>query len=161
MLFQMARFLHQRVTQSKWMEEYHDDMYYGAANLGAFVRRHDGEYASTTRDPRVTRAVKALGASVAFTMSCDVVSVFMEQVDPKKTEMQFMDGYVLPVVASVDTLAVNPASARAGHLSCLCRKEHFVLVWAASPPQLLAEASSLESHIVGMVSSTLPDQLQL
>ncbi|PNS18232.1 hypothetical protein CAC42_7601 [Sphaceloma murrayae] len=147
----MAKFLHQRLAQSKWMEEYHENMYFGTANLGTFVRRPDGTYAKTTQNPSVLKAVELIAPTVAFTMSCDSVSVLMETLESDQADIPFMDGTSLHVVPSVTDVINNGAYSHQGHFSVLCRREHFILVCAASPPELLAQGASLEAHLVGMI----------
>ncbi|TKX19350.1 hypothetical protein C1H76_8536 [Elsinoe australis] len=147
----MAKFLHQRLQQSKWMEEYHENMYFGTANLGTFVRRQDGTYAKTTQNPAVLKAVETIAPTVAFTMSCDSVSVLMETLETDQAEVPFMDGTALHIVPSVTDVINNGAYSHQGHFSVLCRREHFILVCASSPPELLAQGASLEAHLVGMI----------
>ncbi|KAF4550630.1 Hypothetical protein D9617_16g014180 [Elsinoe fawcettii] len=147
----MAKFLHQRLQQSKWLEEYHENMYFGTANLGAFVRRPDGSYARTTQNPAVLKAVETMAATVAFTMSCDSVSVLMETLEKDQAEVPFMDGTSLLIADSVNDVINNGSYAHQGHVSVLCKREHFILVCASSPPELLAQATALEAHLVGEI----------
>ncbi|KAF2222674.1 glycosyl transferase family group 2-domain-containing protein [Elsinoe ampelina] len=147
----MAKFLHQRLQQSKWLEEYHENMYFGTANLGAFVRRPDGSYAKTTQNPAVLKAVETISATVAFTMSCDSVSVLMETLEKDQTEVPFMDGTSLLIAPSVTDVINNGMYAHQGHMSVLCKREHFILICASSPPELLAQATALEAHLVGEI----------
>ncbi|GAM90823.1 hypothetical protein ANO11243_088680 [Dothideomycetidae sp. 11243] len=147
----MAKFLHQRLAQSKWLEEYHENMFFGTANLGAFVRRQDGSYARTTQNPAVLRAVEAIGPAVAFTMSTDSVSAVLEGLDDDLSEIPFMDGTWLEVVPSIKDIQDTGAYAQNGCLAVLCRREHFILVCASSPPELFAQGTSLESHLVGLI----------
>jgi len=151
----MAKFLHQRLAQSKWLEEYHENMYFGTANLGTFVRRTDGTYARTTQNAGVLEAVELLAPAVAFTMSCDPVSVLLDGLTADETSVDFMDGSALLVIPSVTDIKHNEALARTGGGSILCRREHFILVCATSPPELLAQAAALESHLVAMVGISM------
>ena len=150
---QMAKFLHQRLQQNRWLEEYHENMFFGTANLGAFVRRNDGSYAKTTQNPAVLRAVELIGPTVAFTMSTDSVSAVLEGLDDELTEIPFTDGTWLQVVPSISQLDDSGAYSEYGFSAVLCRREHFILVCASSPPELFAQGTSLEAHLVSLVCS--------
>jgi len=126
-------------------------MWFGSANLGAFVRRADGTYARTTQHASILRAVENIGPAVAFTLSCDSVSVLLESMEPDQTEIEFMDGSTLPTVATVGDIKDDGSYRSDRVYACLCRKEHYILVCASSPPELLAQAAALEAQLVGMV----------
>ncbi|KAF2148423.1 hypothetical protein K461DRAFT_247893 [Myriangium duriaei CBS 260.36] len=147
----MAKFLHQRLQQNRWLEEYHENMFFGTANLGAFVRRQDGSYAKTTQNPAVLKAVESIGPTCAFTMSTDSVSAVLESLDDDLTEIPFMDGTWLQVVPSISHVEDTGAFGQYGSLAVLCRREHFILVCGSSPPELFAQGTSLESHLVGLI----------
>lgn len=148
----MAKFLHSKLSQNRWLEEYHENMFYGTANLGAFVRRDDGTYARTTHNPAVLMAVESIGATVAFTLSNDSVSAILEMLDESVTSIPFMDGTVLQVASSVSEVRDRSHYVRHGCYSILCRREHLILVSASSPNELFAHGTSLEGHLVAMVS---------
>jgi len=148
----MAKFLHQRIVQSKWLEEYHENMYFGTANLGTFVRRPDGTYARTTQNEGVLKAVERIAPIVAFTMSCDSVSVLLDGLTPDQRTVNFMDGSSISVFNSVADVKDFGAYANMGYFTALCKREHFILVCAGSPSDLLLQAASLDGHLVAMVS---------
>jgi len=135
------------------MEEYHENMFYGTANLGAFVRRPDGSYARTTQNPAVLNAVQAMGSQVAFTMSSDSVSVLLESLMDGVTQLPFTDGTSLQIVQSIQDVPSLDATeiAGLGHYAILCKDEHFILTGAASPPELINMGTSLEGHLVTTV----------
>ena len=147
----MAKFLHQRLAHNKWLEEYHENMFFGTANLGAFVNRGDGSYARTTQSTAVLAAVERIGAPVAFTMSTESVSAVLENLDERLDSVPFLDGTWLHVVPSVDEVEDTGSFSRYGSMSILCRREHFILVCAMSPPDLFAIGNALEGHLVSLV----------
>lgn len=149
---QMVRYLHQKLLEHKWIES-------NQPHLGTFVRRSDGSYARTTSDSSVLHLVETVAAPVVFTMSCDAVSVLLEETTVNMTSITFTDGTVLPVATSVLDVHYDRSFARNGFYACLCRKESFILVAASTPSELLAQSSTLESNCVGRAS--LSDQRTL
>lgn len=147
----MAKFLHQRLVQGGWLEEYHSDAWYGRANIGTFVRRSDGTYARTTQNAGVLRVVELVAAPVAFTMSCDPVSVLLDGLTNTQPTVNFMDGSMLPLADSIDHIKDVRAFANTGFYACLCRREHFIFMAAQNPPELLAHASAMEANLVGTI----------
>jgi len=134
------------------MEEYHENMYFGTANLGTFVRRSDNTYARTTQNAGVLKAVERIAPTVAFTMSCDAVSVMLDALTADQKSVDFMDGSTLFLASSISEAKDYGAYASLGSYAVLCKREHFILVCASSPPELLAQAASLEAHLVAMAS---------
>jgi hypothetical protein len=155
----MAKFLHRRCQQAKWLEPAEDE--YGIVDddasqrLGVMVRRPDGLY---TAEPlfihqTIVKAVERLGVPVAFTMSSEITSSLLQQVTPLQTELTLNPrGFTLPIVASVRDIATTRSTVTKEAFMCLCREEKFVLVWGDSIPGILAHGTDVETRLLGLVS---------
>lgn len=152
----MAAFIHEYAARNHWLEEYHDDLFYGTSNLGAFVRRQDGTYLCTAKDSaRTAQALELLRPEMALTMSFTAVSIFMGSLEEDEHVAALSSGYMLPVIPSIVDFYKTAADADRAFGACLCKKEHFVLVWGSEPNGLLEGVADLERLIVGQVSVLL------
>ena len=89
---------------------------------------------------------------MAFTFSCGAVSRVLDYVTADQKHVWFEDGFRLPVVDTVDSLHATSSPVNRDTGCCLCRKEHFILMWETCSSGLLAEASRLHDRINRVVS---------
>ena len=97
------------------------------------LQRDDGSCVShpPTLNDDVVRAVLRLNVPVAFTMSSQTTATLLRQLDPNQTLVgdPRSGNPVLPVIDSVESLALGLRTVPKDNFICLCRKEQFVLVW--------------------------------
>ncbi|PSK33481.1 hypothetical protein B9Z65_7368 [Elsinoe australis] len=139
-----ARFLHQTAVQNDWLQPFHEDIYCGSTSLGAFVRNAGGSYCQTTNDYTVLRAVDALTPGAALTFSSRLVSMLMQWVCFDQKEINISYRPAIAVVDTIDDITTGKVVLPAGTTQCLCRQEHFILVWGASSDDVLEQASDLQ-----------------
>lgn len=150
----MATFIQERVKRNNWLESYHEDLFYGTSNLGAFVRRFDGSYGTTAQQSKQTiHALEILQPQLAFTMSFTAVSIFLSTLDPTLHVVDLGPDFLLPVVSSTKDFEKIASDFDAEVGACVCRTEHFILVWASTPAELFDYANDIESMLVGKVGS--------
>lgn len=152
----MAEFVHERAKRNNWLESYHNDLFYGTSNLGAFIRRSDGTYASTAQQHRETLgALEILQPQMAFTMSFTAISIFLTTLEADQKVVRLSSGYLLPVVSSVANIGEIVPDCNRDLGACVCRKEHFILVWGSDPSALFDNAGDVETMLVGKVSTLI------
>jgi len=136
------------------LEDFHDDIYISTSGLGAFVRRPDGSYSSTTQDQIIHDAVDALQPHVALTFSSNAVSLLLNRLSFGQKQIDVYGGYTIAIIDSIEDI-VRPDFSIPGNVShCICRKEHFVLIWSTSTSLLFQEADMLESFLAVNVSAS-------
>lgn len=119
------------------------------------MRRPDGTYSSTTTDQAVHDAVDALQPQVALTFSSNAVTLLLKRISFGQKQINVYGDYTIAVIDSVEDI-VKPDFAIPDNVShCICRKEHFVLIWSTSTSLLYQEAEMLESFLAVNVSSPL------
>lgn len=134
------------------METFQDDIYCSQSSLGAFVMRPDGEFAKTSEDYIVLRAVDSFEPCVAVTYSTAAIGMLINDTNADQRSIQFSDGFEIVVVNSVEDIAKESLFVGEDLGCCLCRQERFMLLWATTPAQLFEEADSLDARLARRVS---------
>ena len=84
-------------------------------------------------------------------ISARTAHMVLENLDERLDSVPFLDGTWLHGVPAVDEGEDTGSFSRYGSMSILCRREHFILVCAMSPPDLFAIGKALEGHLVSLV----------
>ncbi|KAL1296820.1 hypothetical protein AAFC00_004446 [Neodothiora populina] len=148
----MAEFLHARAQRNNWLESYHNDLFYGTSNLGAFVRRPDGSYSTTSQaGGQIMEALEALQPQMAFTMSFTAISVLLTTLEEGQRVLELQQGFLLPILDSIVEFSRIAPACEKYIGACICKQEHFILVWGADPNSVLMRAGDMESLLVGKI----------
>ncbi|GAB7341044.1 hypothetical protein MBLNU457_7368t1 [Dothideomycetes sp. NU457] len=142
-----AQSIHRQALERSWLEDFHDDIYIPTSGLGAFLRRPDGTYSSTTQDHTIHDAVDVLQPHVALTFSNNDVSLLLDSLSFDQRIITVHGDFTIAVRDSVDDITRPDFSIPANVSHCVCRKEHFVLIWSTSVSLLFQEADMLERFL--------------
>ena len=129
--------LYKKVIAQQWMESAQDEDANSITSLkqyrGVVLQRPDGSYVAhpPTLHEDVVKAVLQLNVPVAFTMSSETTAALIRQTDPNQTLIgnPRSGNPVLPIIDSVESLALGLRKVAQDNFICLCWKEQFVLVW--------------------------------
>jgi hypothetical protein len=103
---------------------------------GVVLQRDDGNYVAhpPNLNEDVVKAVLRLNVPVAFTMSSETTATLLQQIGPDQTLIgdPRSGNPVLPIIDSIESLALGRRNVPRDNFICLCRKEQFVLVWGQS-----------------------------
>ncbi|KAL1616786.1 hypothetical protein SLS54_008178 [Diplodia seriata] len=155
---QAVKYLHKKCDQHKWLEPAEDEFGIidcSAESLGVLLQRPDGSYSAepVLVNLQVVRAAEVLGAMVAFTMSSEIVGQLLQQMPPLQTEVP-LDPHrraVLPIIDSVEDIVSGRATIKRDSYMCLCRKEHFLLLWGRTVSGILTHGSDIETRLFDIV----------
>ena len=129
--------LYKQCSGNEWLESAQDENDNPIAALdnyrGVVLQRDDGSCVAHPQNLNddVVRAVLRLNVPVAFTMSSQTTATLIAQLDPTQTLVgdPRSGNPVLPIIDSVESLALGLRTVPKDNFICLCRKEQFVLVW--------------------------------
>lgn len=128
-------------------------MYIPASSLGAFFRRPDGTYSSTTTDHTTHDAVDVLQPHAALTFSSNAVSLLLDTLSFDQKMINVYGDFKIAVIDSIEDITRPDFSIPKNVSHCVCRKEHFVLIWSTSVSLLFQEADMLDRFLAFKVSA--------
>lgn len=129
--------MHKKCKANQWFESAQDEdnvsLKARKQYRGVVLQTEDGNYIShpSNLHEDVIRAFLRLNVPVAFTMSSEVTRTLISQADPNQKLIgdPKSGNPVLPVIDSIESLALGMVEVPQDNFVCLCWKEQFVLVW--------------------------------
>lgn len=146
----MARFLYRRVVSQGWILPNEDSE---GAQCG-IVLADGGEYHAEPAGiyPEMKDICRKLDIVALCAMRCDVTHHLLQRIPQDDGEITLSPHHVtIPVVESLQQIVSSDSRVRRRDFACFVRNERLLLVWSYNADELFAQASNMESKMVGMV----------
>lgn len=99
------------------------------------------------------KAVAALGSNIVMTMSSETTAAVFKLLHEEDLQTQIRaTRNCLPIIESLEDLAIPGTSDQTGDFACLVKQDHVVLISTDDVSQLVSYAAEVEQKLWNMVS---------
>lgn len=157
----MAQFLNRRFQEKGWLLP--DPTARLSSALGVVLRvdpEEDEEVKYVSKpdevDPDLQQISTNLGLEAIFTMSSDITALLFKRIGKSDSEVTLTPHNItVPVVDSLNALALDSSNVRRRDFCCFARQEKVVLVWTSTADELMTHAIEVETKLMGSIWGTM------